>query len=356
MRNFGKSIWQRIGSTASGALGRNPYAIGIDIGSRLLKTVVLQAGNKRVSLKDFSMQTVAETSFQDEPSQMCLVEAIREKMMVPLDAVGISLSGPSVFVKPLSLPEMTDEDLREHLSLELDRYIALDVQDALWDVYHRKNPHQAASKEQEYFLAVAKKGCVESWINACRQCGVTVRFVDVDAFALINMVTYNYGNKGSWLLAHMGPTGILMIIIREGEPVYIRKVSYQAEWYGDLLDQVLMSQASLEARQERGDSESLLLEQFFQEAHDHICATLESFSEMSAKVIDRGILLSGGYAVAPDMSSKLAYDLGVPVNLVDPFKAIAVPQAIQQDPHFQQIIPLMSVAVGVGLRGARTHD
>jgi hypothetical protein len=46
----------------------------------------------------------------------------------------------------------------------------------------------------------------------------------------------------------------------------------------------------------------------------------------------------------------------MPVTLVNPFQAIAVPQAIQQDPHFKQIVPLMSVAVGVGLRGARTHD
>jgi len=147
-----------------------------------------------------------------------------------------------------------------------------------------------------------------------------------------------------------------MIIIREGEPAYIRKVSYEVEWYGDLLDQVLMSQPSLESRHERGASEALLLEEFFQEARNQICATLESFSDLSRQFLDRGILLSGGYVVAPDMSSTLASSLGMPVTLVNPFQAITVPQAIQQDPHFKQIVPLMSVAVGVGLRGARTHD
>jgi len=349
-------MWQRIGCTASSVLGRSPYAIGIDVGSCLLKTVVLKGGKNEVSLKAFSMQAIGGTSFQDEESQVGLVESIRGKMTIPLQSIGMSLSGPSVFVKPLSLPEMTEEDLREHLSLELDRYIALDVQDALWDVYHRKRSHGAASSEQEYFLAVAKKGCVESWINACRQCGVTVRFVDVDAFALINMVTYNYGHKGTWLLTHLGPTGILMIIIREGEPAYIRKVSYQVEWYGDFLDQVLRPQQTLESRTKQGASEALLLEQFFQEARNQIGETVESFSDLSGQDLDRGILLSGGYVVAPEMQPTLAASLRMPVTLVNPFQEIAVPEAMQQDPHFQQIAPLLGVAVGVALRGARMHD
>jgi len=356
MRHVGETIRQRIGRTASSVLSRSPYAVGIDIGSCLLKTVVLQPGKNEVSLKAFSMQATGGTSFQEEASQVYLVESIRENMTIPLQSIGMALSGPSVFVKPLSLPEMTEEDLREHLSLELDRYIVLDAQDALWDVYHPKRSHGAASSEQEYFLAVAKKVCVESWITACRQCGVTVRFVDVDAFALINMVTYNYGHKGACLLAHMGPTGILMIVIREGEPAYIRKVSFQVEWYGDFLDQVLRGQAALESRKELGVSEALLLEQFFQEARNQIVETVESFFDLSGQDLDRGILLSGGYVVAPEMSSTLAAALRMPVTLVDPFQEIAVPEAMQQDPHFQQIAPLLSVAVGVALRGARTHD
>jgi Tfp pilus assembly PilM family ATPase len=83
---------------------------------------------------------------------------------------------------------------------------------------------------------------------------------------------------------------------------------------------------------------------------------LESFSDLSTKVIDRGILLSGGYVVAPEMASTLAQTLGMPVNLLDPFQSITVPQAIRQDPAFQLTAPLMSVAVGVALRGTTAHD
>jgi type IV pilus assembly protein PilM len=348
--------WQKVVRTAKGIFGRVSLATGVDIGSSFMKTVVIQADHNGLSLADFSMQSVVETALPDEQSYPGLVESIREKIMIPLGTIGTSLSGPSVFVKSITLPVMTEEDLREHLSLELDRYIAFDVQDVFWDVYCPKPFRETTGEQQEHFLVVAKKECVERRVNAFRQYGMTLRFVDVDAFALVNMVTYNYGNEGSWLLAHIGPTGMVMVIIVEGEPAYIRKVSYEAEWYGDFLDQVFMRQTSLELRKELGASETLLLEQFFQEARAQICETLESFSDLSTKVVDRGILLSGGYAVAPEMASTLAESLGMPVNLLDPFRSITVPQAIQQDLAFQQAAPLMSIAVSVALRGAATHD
>ncbi len=348
--------WQRVVSTAKGIFGRVSLATGVDIGSRLMKTVVIQADHNELSLADFSMQSVVETAFPDEQSYAGLVESIREKIMIPLGTIGTALSGPSVFVKSITLPVMTEEDLREHLALELDRYIAFDVQDVFWDVYFRKLPHEATEEQQEHFLVVAKKDGVERRVDAFRQYGMTLRFVDVDAFALVNMVTYNYGNEGSWLLAHIGPTGIVMVAIVEGEAACIRKVSYEAEWYGDFLDQVLIRPTSLESRKELGASETLLLEQFFKETREQICETLESFSDLTTKVIDRGILLSGGYVVAPEMASTLAQTLGMPVTLLDPFQSITVPQAIQQDSAFQQAAPLMGVAVGVALRGTATHD
>jgi Tfp pilus assembly PilM family ATPase len=147
-----------------------------------------------------------------------------------------------------------------------------------------------------------------------------------------------------------------MVVIVKGHPRYIRKVVYEAEWYGDLLDQLLLPQRSSTTRKEQGASEILLHEQFLQEIRQHIDETLEGLSDSSTVVIDRGVLLTGGYALAPDMVSTLADSLGMPVRPLDPFQAITVPHAIQEDPAFQQAAPLMSVAVGVALRRALGHD
>ncbi len=348
--------WRGAVLKAKGLLGSAPLALGIDWGSRLTKTLTLQSDRNGLTLHDFSLHPVNKQLLQDEPSDTELVEAIQKRVTVPFSIIGTALSGPSVFIKKINLPVMSEEDLRDHLALELDRYIAFDVQDVFWDVYHQESSPEGTINQPEHFLVVAKKECVERQVEAFRQGGVTVRFVDVDIFALINLVTYNYGKKGNWLLAHIGPTGMVMVVIVQGEPAFIRKVAYEAEWYEDLLDQLLQPEISLDATKKIGASETLLLQQFLQETREQIGETVESFSDSSKGGIDRGILLSGGYAVVPEMATTLAFSLGISVQLLDPFQSIIVPLALQQDPVFQQSVPLMGVAVGVALRGVLTHD
>ena len=346
----------RMRVNARGWLRPRPCATGVDIGTRQMKIVTLQACGRGLSLTEFSMQPVVEKFNQSESECRQLVEAIRSKISSSSNRIGTSLSGSSVFIKSLILPVMTGEDLRAHLKLELDRYITFDIHEMFWDICRKKSSLEASNEQEEHFLVIARREYVEQQVNVFRQCGVSIQFIDVDIFALTNLVTHNYGNQGTWLLAHIGPTGMVLVVIDGGEPAHIQKVGYEAEWYEDLLDMVSIPKTSLKSQKKLGASESILLEQFFQEAHDQILDTMESFSAHPPAVFDRGILLSGGYAVVPDMAGTLAHTLGMPVSLLNPFESVMVPEAIQQDIVFQQTAPLMGVAMGVALRGALSHD
>lgn len=356
MKILSEDRWyQRIG-LATGWFAVESRAVGVDVGSRFVKMVVLKKKRHGLVLTDYSVQAVDERPLQHEPSIAASIEICKKTLTVPQDIVGISLSGPSVLIKSLSLPVMTEEELREHLTLELDRYIGIDIQDVVWDVFSQRAGQEVKDGQQEHVLVVAKKECVAHQVEAFRRYGVNLQFVDIDAFALVNLVTYNYGSEGTWLLANIGPTGIVMVIIVEGHPRSIRKVVYEAEWYGDLLDQILLPKRSIEKPRELGASETLLLEQFLKETRQHIDEALEGFSDSATGVINNGILLTGGYAVVPEMVTTLTDSLGMPVRLLDPFQSIIVSQAIQEAPDFQRNPYLMSVAVGVAVRGALDHD
>ncbi len=347
--------WDKIVRSAKGIFGHVTRATGVDIGTSLMKTAILQKDRNRHSLADFSLQFVCKTNNPVEQSYAGLIESLREKIEIPFGTMGTSLSGASVFVKSMTLPIMLEKDLREHLNLELDRYIACNVEDVYWDV-HRPNPcSQVTAKQQEHVLVVAKKECVERRVEAFRQDGMMLRFVDVDAFALVNLVVHNYGCEGAWLLAHIGPSGMVMVGIVEGEPVAIRKIPYDAEWYGEFFESMFIPMTSWELREPRRSlepSETLLLEKFGQEIHERICEIRESCSDRVPPIMKRRILLSGGYAVAPGLTSIVAKLVGDEVQLLDPFQSITIPLHIQQDVCFQHAAPLMGVAVGMALRGA----
>ena len=249
---------------------------------------------------------------------------------------------------------MTENDLKEHLALELDRYIPLNVLDVVWDVYRHKASVFFTDEKREYSLVVAKKNFIEDRIQQFEHQGIKVRFVDVDILALVNMVAYNYGDEGAWIIIHLGPTGILSVIMEAGEPVNIRQVSYEVEWYGDLLDRVLLAHEMSDEPHKIGVSETLLLQQFVEEVTGQVLEILKHFSDISEKAVVPGVLLSGGYSRVEGLPARLADSLKMAVSLIDPFKKITVPQALQRDYRFQQALPLLGVAVGVAIRGVRT--
>jgi type IV pilus assembly protein PilM len=354
------TTWNGLTRKAGVLLGKSQNATGVDVGSRFMKSVMLEAGRSCPTLKGFAIGSIGRRSYQDTQSELekdrNIVPVLRDQLTPPPHTVGISVSGPHVLLKILTLPVMTEKDLREHLALELDRYIPLDVQDVVWDVYRHESPVFLKDGKQEHFLIVAKKEFIKERIHQFEDQGMKVQFVDVDTFALVNMVAYNYGNEGTWLIVHLGPAGILMVIMEEGKPVHIRQVSYEAEWYGDLLDRVLLVHETSDEGYQLGASETLLLQQFFKETTDQVIEILKYFSDMSEKEVVPRVLLSGGYSVVEGLPEKLTDSLKIPVSLVDPFKEIAVPPAMQQDFRFQKASPLFGVAVGVALRGVVHHD
>ncbi|WNM61681.1 pilus assembly protein PilM [Candidatus Nitrospira neomarina] len=331
----------------------------MDVGSRVLKAVTLQPGHTSPILKGIVFESLpftpnpnSQTDLEDDRQ---LVQFLRRQLSPFPRAVGITVSSPHVLLKRLALPYMSEKDLREHLALELDRYIPLDVQGAVWDVYRHKDSDALDNEKVQTFLVVAKKEFIEARMRQFEGQGMHVHFVDVDAFSLVNMVAYNYGHDGTWMIIHLGPTGILSVMMEKGRLVHMHQVSYEVEWYGDLLDRV-QAAAWADDGLKLGASETLLLEQFFKETIQQVIESIKYASEGTDMGVVQGVMLSGGYSMLEGLQSRLADSLHVSVTLVDPFKKIKVPQEMQQDSCFQKALPLFGVAVGAALRGAIPHD
>lgn len=354
------TIWSGIAERVSGYSWKSRNVTGVDVGSRLLKAVTLQPGHGCPILQGIVIEALAARSNLDSQSEFeqdrLLVQVLRKQLSPSPHTVGIAVSSPHVLLKRLTFPNMSENDLREHLALELDRYIPLDVQGAVWDVYRHKESDILDKERSQAVLVVAKKEFIEERMRQFEQQGMGVSFVDVDAFSLVNMVAYNYGHEGTWLIVHLGPTGILSVVMEEGHPIHMQQVSYEADWYGDLLDGVLSASEASGNGYTIGASESLLLEQFFKETIKQVIESVKDVSEITEKEVVRGVFLSGGYSVLEGLQSRLADSLGVTVTLVNPFNKITVTQDMQQDCRFQKAMPLFGVAVGAALRGVIPHD
>ncbi len=347
-----KVKWVCMEGWYAGLLGMGEFSIGVDLGSQLNKFVVLKRKGDHYILKDWGVKPVTSPlRLETFPTQYTGSYRLTTWLKKGLRAsnLGISVSGPRVIVKRLEFPFMSEEDIREHLRWELDRYISLEMGEVLWDIHVPPTSSLDASQPTQVLLVVAQKDWLESIISNFKEWKIS--FVDVDAFALTNLITGISGAETPRLLAHMGPSGMLLLVIHNGEVALYREVPFSVEWYGDLVDQIRVTQVSSPSEKTMEGSAKMLWEPFLEEVTGHIQSLLFECSATGPSPAIGDVVLSGGYAVIEGTAMWFFQRLGLPVKVVDPFHMIEVPSTFRQDPDFLAAVPLLGVAVGVALRG-----
>ena len=342
----------------SSRLRRGALGIGVDLGSTLTKFVVLQRAGTHYTLKNWGVEPVVSHPLEMEGLGVRSnfidwnnLHASWSKHRSPPSSLGVSVSGPRVMIKSLEFPGMSEDEIREHVKWELDRYISPEMGNVLWDLHLSTSFPSDPSLKTQVLLVVAQKEWIEAIMSDFKGHGQEIDFVDVDAFALANMVTMNYGNEEAWLLIHLGPSGMLQVLMHKGQVICLREVPFAVEWYGDLVDQIRAAQKQSSGEPTMEPSVQILLDPFLEEMTGHIQDTLREYSSSIAFRSLAGVVLSGGYAVVEGMDKKISQNLGLSVCVADPFKKIQVPVDIGRDPNFITSMPLLGVAVGVALRG-----
>jgi type IV pilus assembly protein PilM len=361
MLNRTLSLVKNVLSGGRGALCRSGnYGIGVDLGSACSKIVILKKQGGQWLLVEWAIVEGSHTLGVHADSQM--VDAppgsVQQQTSQVLQQhgcgrafIGISVGGPRMIVKHLALPAMSEAEVREHVKWELDRYISTEMGEVFWDLHLPARSSRPSISHQEVLLVAAKKDYVERTIMEFRDHGIHVGFVDAEAFALVNVVTFNYGHEKVWMVAHFGPSGLLFLLIQGGDVLGRHEVTFAAEWYGDFVDQLGARHHVPSRGQQFGIPERMLWEPFVEEIKGHIQDTIQKFGHLSACGSLAGILLSGGYAAVEGLSSRLGQAFACSVSFLEPCKNIKVPPTMAHDPEFVTSAPILGVALGVAIRG-----
>ena len=155
--------------------------VGLDIGSSSVKIVEIVSSGEDSSLVCLGMKK-ASSSIR-EP----LIEAIKSlssEINVTAKEAAISVSGPSVIVRFVSMPKMRDDELKGAIRFEAEKHIPFPINDCIVD-------HQILNKNDkegkfDILLVAAKKDSVMDKVSIAEESGFSVSAVDVDTFAVAN--------------------------------------------------------------------------------------------------------------------------------------------------------------------------
>ena len=341
---------------------RKKGVLGLDIGSSSIKVLELAETKLGYQLVNFGIEylpheTIVDSTIMNAP---VVVNAIRKlitesNIKTPHD-VSTSVSGHSVIIRKITLPLMTEEEIEGNIQWEAEQYIPFDINEVNID-YQRLTMEGDDQESQDVLLVAVKKEMVNDYTAVISEAGLSPVIMDVDAFASQNMYEVNYEvERGKVItLINIGASVVNINIVHNGNSVFTRDMSIGGNHYTEELQKQLSvsnddaEQVKLGKQQSDQDiqpildgiSNSIALE--IQRSLDFFTAT-SNFGHISK------VYLSGGAAKTAGLQGIIENQVGIPVEMVNPFNNIEVPVKNFDMDYIQEIAPLCGVVVGLALR------
>jgi len=338
--------------------------VGIDIGSSAVKLVQLKESKGVYRLQTFGVkrlppEAIVDNAIMDSTSVVDAVSELISESKLKVKNVATSISGHSVIIRKISLPTMPEDELEKSIQYEAEQYIPFEINEVFLD-FQIIGPDPDDPSQMKVLLVAAKKDFVNDYLAVFREAGLNPVVVDVDGFAVQNMFEANYGlaDEDVFALVNMGASAININIIKGGESVFTRDIQTGGNTVNDELQKRLGLNEEDAERAKLGllpDGVNVnTVREIVSDAAANIAQevqrSLDFFSATSADERVQKVFLAGGVSRMAAVSESLNARLGIPVEVVDPFKGIVA--STKDADRLEGIAPTLSVALGLAMRRA----
>lgn len=235
--------------------------IGIDIGSYALK-IVLFSKEDGIKLKNWGYIPLNLKDDMDEAEKKMIIsqeiENFIKKYNIKTKYAATSVSGNSIIIRYVKLPKMTKKELDISISVEAEAYIPFDINEVYISYYILDdNIMEEGQQKMEVVLVAAKKELIDDRIEILTNAGLIPVLIDVDSFALENLMSYIEANPGednkSVLLLNLGHRVTnLSILMNNFNLVNIlednkkKKTPVKYQYYSRLVRDIFMGGVSID--------------------------------------------------------------------------------------------------------------
>lgn len=336
--------------------------IGIDIGSSAVKLVHLKESRGVYKLQGFGYkqlpsEAIVDNAIMDSTSVVDAVSDLLSETKIKIKNVATSISGHSVIIRKINLPTMPEDELEKSIQYEAEQYIPFEINEVFLD-FQILGADPDDPSQMKVLLVAAKKDFVNDYLAVFREAGLNPVVVDVDGFAVQNMFEANYGlvDDEVFALVNMGASAININIIKGGESVFTRDI----QTGGSTVNEELQKRLSLNEEDAEkvklgimsDGIDAAMVNEIIADTAANIAQevqrSLDFFSATSADERVQKVYLAGGVSRMVAVTESLKSRLGIPVEVVDPFRGIV---ASDKDAgELERIAPTLSVALGLAIR------
>jgi type IV pilus assembly protein PilM len=254
---------------------------------------------------------------------------------------------------------MTEEEMESSIQWEAEKYIPFEISEVNLD-FQILGPDANDPSQMNVILVAAKKDFVNDYVAVFKESGLNPLIMDVDCFALENAFEINYGfeTEENVALINMGASAMNINILKGGESVFTRDIQVGGNMFNEEIQKRLgLGSEDAEAVKlglEIEDVDPAAVTEVITDAAETLAQevqrSLDFFSATSADEKVQKLYLAGGVSKTPQVQAALERRLGMPVEVLDPFRQVVVNEKEFDPEYIRSVGPLFPVAVGLAMR------
>ena len=281
-----------------------------------------------------------------------------------------SVAGQSVVVRYVTMPKMSENELRQAIRFETDKYLPFELDEVQLDLQPLK--HAPASNEsgkgkegdqQSVLLAACKSRAIEERVQLVQGQGLTPVAIDVDVFALANAwelcgLPTEEAEAGAprtaIALVDVGATRTSINVIVDGETCFSREINIGgADMTQAVARAMSIENFEAEAIKRASEAHELEVNTAIQPVLEDLVGELSlslDYVEHHEGVQVEEILLSGGGILAPGAAQHIEQSTGRKARTWNPLEGLRVDASRVDVEELETWAPTLVVAVGLASR------
>src|ERR687893_2902775 len=316
----------------------NKGLVGLDIGSSSVKAVELAGKPGSLSLVNLGFEglqpdTVVDGQIMELNDVSGVISGVFSRHQFKTDRVAAGVSGSSVIVKNIIVPQMTREELEGSIDWHAEEHIPFEISDVSLDY----QVVGSGADSLHVLMAACKRDFVANLKQAIQLAGKQPAVIDVDAFALQNCYEVNYQPPANLVVAllNVGASTMNINILKGVISVFTRDVSVGGNQYTALLQKELgLTYEQAEAVKRGGQApphvEAVDIDGVLETVSDMLALEISKTFDFYRATAEDGdgtvqkIFLSGGGSKLKGLAEFLTNRFEVAVEPLDPFRRIKV--------------------------------
>ncbi|MCX5811023.1 MAG: type IV pilus assembly protein PilM [Proteobacteria bacterium] len=329
--------------------------IGLDIGSVSIKICTLKKTND-----GFQIQNIAKKSYEEDIlsdgniiDQVFVAQELKKLIAennIKCKDVACALSSYTIITKKVMVPFLEEEELENSIRLEVEAVIPFPLKDIYYS-YHVLGVDEEKEDMMNIQIVAAKKEIVDGYTTAFNLAGLNLQILDVDIFAVTNIIEQIYNPKDFSVVAvDIGASITNIAIIKNNSVEFTREILLGGKYLTNQIEKsTKLSHIEAEEKKIIADSEvAYLFEDYIFNISSEITKTINFYTATKPNDTIGKIYLTGGSSLLKGLREKIEEDSRIEIEYIDPLLLLNLDQAKHR--AYEEYSTFMSIALYLSSR------